>query len=812
MRNFMQDLRYAIRMMAKRPGFTVIAALTLALGIGANTAIFSAVNAVLLRPLPFPESGQLVDLSETFKQGFGSVSVPTLEDWKSQNTVFAQISPYLFTSFNLEGGDTPQRIPGINVGTNYFDVLGVKPTLGRAFLPGEDVAGNERVVVISDELWRRNFGADPNIISQTIPLNGQQYTVVGVMPRELSALYRTVQMWSPLVFPEKDRLSRDTHKYLVIGRIKSGVTLAQAREQMNTIAERLEQQYKSGRGIRLMQIEELWVANVRSPLLMMMVAVSFVLLIACTNVANLLLARATVRRREIGIRIALGAGRGRLIQQFLTEGLLLSLIGGAMGIGLAWLTMNMLGKLAFPFLPRSQEVRIDSRVLLFTLAVSVLTSIIFGLIPSLQAGKTDVQETLKEGGNTTSAGAIGGWLRPVLVVVEVAAAVVLLIGAGLMVRSIVRIREIEPGLKPQNLLTAKLSLPRDKYKDAEAAVRFHQQLLERVETVPGVESVGIISHLPIEEPGYNGNISVEGKTYPPNESPLVEYRAVSEDYFQTANIPLLRGRLFSRHERDDVQSVVVINDAMAKQIWPGEDPIGKRVGEDTKSTVIGVVGNVKNYGLLRKPAPEMYVPYTQANVWPDMRWNMRLLVRSTLDSSTVAAAVRKEVQAVDPGQPIYAVQTMNLVIENTVRDKSLNTTLLTVFAGVSLLLAVIGVYGVINYTVAQHTREIGIRMALGAQPRAILRLIMGRGLVLVTVGAVIGVLASFGLTRFMESMLFGVTPTDPLTFVAIVLLLGVVALLACLLPARRLFRTTETAAQPRPQSRSPSGSWAQPAE
>jgi putative ABC transport system permease protein len=788
MRNFIQDLRYAIRMMAKRPGFTVIAALTLALGIGANTAIFSAVNAVLLRPLPFPESEQLVDLSETFKQGFGSVSVPTLEDWKSQNTVFAHISPYLFTSFNLEGGDTPQRIPGINVGANYFDVLGVKPMLGRAFLPGEDVAGNERVVVISDELWRRNFGADPNIINRTIPLNGLQYTVVGVMPRELSALYRTIQMWSPLVFPEKDRVARDTHKYLVIGRLKSGVTLAQGREQMNTIAERLEQQYKSGRGIRLMQIEELWVANVRSPLLMMMVAVSFVLLIACTNVANLLLARATVRRREIGIRIALGAGRRRLIQQFLTEGLLLSLIGGAMGIGLAWLTMNMLGKLAFPFLPRSQEIQIDSRVLLFTLAVSILTSVVFGLIPSLQAGKTDVQETLKEGGNTVSASSVGGWLRPILVVVEVAAAVVLLIGAGLMVRSILRIREIEPGLKPQNLLTAKLSLPRDKYKDAEAAVRFHQQLIERVKTVPGVESVGMTSHLPIEEQGYNGNISVEGKTYPPNESPLVEYRAVSEDYFQTTNIPLLRGRLFSKQEHDDVQPVVIINDAMAKHIWPGEDPVGKRVGDDRKSTVIGVVGDVKNYGLLRKPAPEMYAPYTQATVWPDMRWNMRLLVRSTLDSSSVAAAVRKEVQAVDPGQPIYAVQTMNLVIENTVRDKSLNTTLLTVFAGVSLLLAVIGVYGVMSYTVAQHTREIGIRMALGAQPRAILKLIMGRGLVLVSVGAVIGVLASIGLTRFMESMLFGVTPTDPLTFVAIVLLLGVVALIACLLPAQRAMR------------------------
>ncbi len=414
MRNFIQDLRYAIRMMVKRPGFTLVAALTLALGIGANTAIFSAVNAVLLKPLPFPESQQLIDLAETFKpNGFGSVSVPTLEDWKNQNDVFRSIAAYSSTSFNLADNDTPQRIPGLNVRANYFDVLGVKAAVGRAFLPGEDVAGRDHVVVISDNLWRRDFAADPAVVNQTISVNGQKYTIVGVMPPQLSSLHRTVQMWSPLVFTEAD-WNRGDHKYLVIGRLKSGVTLAQAREQMNTIAERLEAQYKNGRGIRLTPIEELWVANVRSPLLMMMVAVGFVLLIACTNVANLLLARATVRRREISIRVALGAGRRRLIQQFLTEGLLLSVIGGGLGIALAWWTIGALGKIAFPFLPRSQEIRIDSRVLLFTLAVSIVTSVFFGLIPSLQAGKTDVQETLKEGGNTMSAGVVGGWLRPLL--------------------------------------------------------------------------------------------------------------------------------------------------------------------------------------------------------------------------------------------------------------------------------------------------------------------------------------------------------------------------------------------------------------
>lgn len=789
MQTIIQDLRYAIRTMVKRPGFTLVAALTLALGIGANTAIFSAVNAVLLKPLPFPESEQLVDLAETFKpNGYGSVSVPNFEDWKKQNDVFTGIAAYQFRSFNLQSGDTPQRIPGISVSANYFEVLGAKPVLGRTFGNGEDLAGNDRVVVLGEDLWRRTFGGDTSIIGRTIPLNGQQYTVIGVMPPELSSLYRTVQLWSPLVFPEADRVNRNEHKYLVIGRIKSGVTLAQAREQMTGIATRLEQQYKNGRGIRLMQIEELWVANVRSALVLLMVAVGFVLLIACTNVANLLLARATVRRREISIRVALGAGRLRLIQQFLTEGLVLSIIGGTLGVALAWWGMRVLGKIAFPFLPRSQEIQIDGRVLLFTLLVAVLTSVIFGLIPSLQAGKADVQESLKEGGNTLTGGAVGGWLRQTLVVVEVAAAVVLLIGAGLMIRSIARIREVQPGLKPQNLLTAKISLPRERYKDPESAIRFYQQVIERIDSLPGVESTGLISHLPVEETGYNGNLTVEGKTYPPNESPLVEYRVVNDDYFETANIPLLRGRVFNKQESDDKQAVVVINESMAKQIWAGEDPIGKRVGEGEAATVIGVVGDVKNRGLLGQTNAEMYAPFTQKGFWPDMRWNMRLLVRSTVDEATIASAVRREVQVVDPAQPLYSVQSMNLVIENTVRDKSMNTTLLSVFAGLSLLLALIGVYGVMSYTVAQHTREIGIRMALGAQPQAILKLIVGRGLFLVGIGVVVGVLASFGLTRFIENMLFGVKPTDPLTFTAIVLLLGVVALLACLIPAQRAMR------------------------
>lgn len=789
MQNPVHDLRYGLRVMAKRPAFTIIAVLTLSLGIAATTAIFSVVNAVLLKPLPFPESEQLVDLSETYKpDGWGSVSVPTLEDWRAQNNVLTGIAAYSFTSFNLQQSDTPQRIPGMSVSANYFDVLDVKPAIGRTFIKGEDNAGTQHLIILSDELWRRNFSSNPNVLNTSIPLNGQPYTIIGVMPPHLSSLYQNVQMWSPLVFTDQERQDRGNHKYLVIGRIKHGVTLAQAREQMSAIAQRLEDVYHSCRGIRVLQIEELYVAGVRPALLLLMVAVGFVLLIACTNVANLLLARATVRYREISIRIALGAGRVRLIQQFLTEGLLLSAFGGLLGVIFAWLSIDILGKLAFPFLPRSREIGIDFQVLIFTLLISVVTSVLFALVPALQSTKAEVQHSLKEGGNTMSAGLAGGWLRQFLVVIEIAAAFVLLIGAGLMIRSVVQMRRVAPGFQAQNLLTAKISLPREKYADSDATIRFYDQLLTRIQSLPGIEGAAVISHLPVEEQGFNGNISIEGKTYPPNESPQVEFRLISPDYFHTANIPLLRGRYFTSQDRASAAPVVIINDSMAKQIWPGEDPIGKHVADDIKATVIGVVGDVKNYGLLKKPVSEMYAPYAMKDFWPDMRWNMRLLVRSSADENQLATAVRREVQSVDPGQPLYAVQWMTVTLENTVRDKSLNMTLLAVFAGISLLLAVIGVYGVMSYSVAQHRREIGIRMALGARPREILKLVVERGLFLIGLGVGAGLIASFGLTRFISSMLFGITPTDPLTFIIIVVVLSLVALLACLIPARRAMK------------------------
>jgi putative ABC transport system permease protein len=789
MQSVIQDIRYGIRTLAKRPGFSLVAVFTLALGIAANTAIFSVINTVLLKPLPFPESQQLVDLSETFKpNGFGSVSVPNLEDWRAQSDVFTGIAAYYFTSFNLQGSDSPQRISGLTVSPNYFEVLGVRPVLGRGFVAGEDKPGSNRVVVLSDQVWRSNFGGDPNVIGSVVPINGEKYNVIGVMPPHLTSLYRAVQLWSPLVFSDNDRTNRETHKFQVLGRIKSGIQLEQAREQMNTIAQRLEQQYSNGRGVRVMRLEELRVASVRPALMVMMVAVGFVLLIACTNVANLLLARATVRYREIGIRIALGAGRLRLMRQFLTEGLLLSLVGGAIGVGLAWWGLKMLGTIAFPFLPRSQEIAIDARVLIFTVLISVVTSVIFGLAPSLQSAKTDLVEALKEGGNNSSVGSIGTWLRQSLVVAEVASAFVLLIGAGLLIRSFARLQEVQPGFDPNNVLSAKMSLPRDKYPNVESAIRFHEQAVQRISQVPGVDAVGLVSHLPVEEQGYNGNISVEGKTYPKNESPLVEFRVVSPDFFRAAGIPLLKGRLLNDHDAIESAPVVVINNAMAQQIWPGEDPLGKRILEDPKATVVGVVGDVKNYGLTRQTAGEMYIPYKLKDAWPDMLWNMRLVVRSRVDDASLAAALRREIQTIDPSQPLYAVQPMHLVLQNTVSDRKLNMTLLLVFAVIALLLAIIGVYGVMSYTVAQNTREIGIRVALGARPATILKLVLGRGIILIGIGVVIGVIAALGLTRFLGAMLFGVTPTDPVTFVLIGLVLTAIGLAACLIPARRAMK------------------------
>jgi putative ABC transport system permease protein len=788
-----QDLRFGARVLVKQPLFTLVAVLTLALGIGANTALFSVINAVLLKPLPFPESDRIVALYETFKpSGESAVSVPNLRDWQRQNTVFEGIAAYVDGVFNLQAGDIPQRLQGLSVEANYFDVLGIKPQLGRAFLKGEDEAGNERVVVLSDALWRNSFGADHGIVNKTIPLNGQRYTVVGVMPPELSALSGT-QLWAPLVFPDDEKTARGSHNYYVIGRLKQGVTLEQAGEQLSVIAARLEQQHpeaQAGRGARLQRYEEQIVGDVRQPLFMLMGAVGFVLLIACTNVANLLLARAAGRSREIAVRVALGAGRWRLIRQFVTEGVLLSFAGGAVGVVTAWLTLDFLGKLAFAFLPRASEIKLDLRVLGFTLLVSILTGIIFGIAPAAQALKTDVQDALKDGGKGSAAGFGGNWTRSALVVTEIAAAFVLLIGAGLLIKSFAKLQSVDTGLQPENVLTAKLSLAAEKYTNADALRRFHRQVLERVAALPGVEAAGLTSHLSVEQYGTNGYVTVEGKTYAPTQEPLVEFRVVSPDYFRAMGVKLVRGRAFDERDTQDSPLGVIVNETMARSIWPGEDPVGKRVSGRPVwpgwVPVIGVVADVRNMGLTEPPTPEFYFNYTQGG--EGVLRNMTLAVRSRLDPASLATAVRRETQAIDPGQPLFEVQTMGAVLDGVVSDRRLNMMLLSVLAAFSLVLALVGIYGVMSYNVTQHTREIGIRMALGAQKRDILKLVVGRGATLALAGVMLGLLASLGLTRLMSGLLFGVSPTDPATFGGIGALLFAVALLACYLPALRAIK------------------------
>jgi putative ABC transport system permease protein len=787
-----QDLKYGIRMLIKHPGFTVVAVLTLALGIGANSAIFSVVNAVLLRPLQFREPEQLVKLWETLpQQGLtGTASAPNFLDWREQNQVFTELSAYETANFSLQGKDQPERILGVSATAGFFDVLSTPPQLGRTFLAGEDQASKNFVAVISDRLWQRNFGGDPEIIGKSITLGGETFTLVGVMPPGFEFPSATTDIWTPLVFSKEQLAERGNHSLRVIGRLKADASLQQAQEQMSTIARRIAIQYpdnQAGRDIKLIRLQEETVQSVRPALLILLGAVGFVLLIACTNVANLLLARAATRRREIAIRTALGAGRARLVRQFLTESLLLSLMGGALGLVVGKWGVDALVALASGFLPRASEIGLDARVLGFTLLISVLTAIVFGLAPALQISKTDVQEALKEGGSSGSSPR-GNWLRSLLAVAEVAAALMLLIGAGLLIRSFMRLQQVDTGLRPENVLTMKITLPEAKYKTKESAVAFYDQVLERVSALPGVETAGLINILPIQQFGWNGHTRVEG--IPQSDPPvLVEFRTASTDYFRTLGIPLIAGNLFNTRNKETSASAVVVNQTFVRQMLAGHDPIGKRINQGSDEanwmTITGVVADVRQSGLARPTRPEIFIPYTQRQ---SETQSVNLVVRSTAEQTALANSIRREVLAVDPNQPIYDVQTMETVIGKSVSNQRLNMLLMGIFAALAMTLALVGIYSVMSYMVTQHTREIGIRIALGAQTMDILKLVLGQGLLLTFIGVGLGLLGAFGLTRLMASLLYEVKSTDPVTFLAVSLLLLAVALLACYLPARRASR------------------------
>jgi putative ABC transport system permease protein len=791
-----QDLRYGFRMLLRKPSFTIIAVVTLAFGIGANTAIFTVVNAALLRPLPFNEPERLVHLWETKQQtAFGEreASYPDYLDWKASTKVFDGMAGYSHRSFILTGRETPDRFEGAAVTDGFFQVLGVAPVVGRGFQSGEDQPGGAKIVILSHGLWQRRFGGDPSIVGQSLVLNGNSYTVVGVLPETFQfALAGSAELWIPLTASPEQMSRRFWHWLNVIGRLKPGVTREQAEAEMGVVARNIAQAYPdshTGTSIILVPLHEQITGSVRPILLVLLGAVGFVLLIACANVANLLLARSAARRKEIAIRTAMGASRWRIVRQLLTESVLLSLVGGVAGLLLAqWgveLLVAAIPQSQLSSMPYLQGLGLDSRVLMFAILVSLLTGIVFGIAPAFQSSKLNLQESLKEGGRTSSAHVRHG-LRNLLVVSEIALALVLLVGAGLMLKSLFRLLAVDPGFNTDHLLTMRVSLPAVKYPEDNQLVNFHQQLLSRIESLPGVKGVGTVSVLPLQG-GDTTRLVAEGRPAPPPGEELESnFREVSTGYFRTMGIPFVRGRAFTESDKQDAPAVVIINQTMANRLFPGQDALGQRLafanGQATSLEIIGVVGDEKVTGLDAAVTPVLYVSYLQ-----DPNRTLNLLVRTTSEPETVARAVRGEVQALDPDLVVFGVSTMEQLINNAPSTflRRYPAFLIGVFACVALLLAMVGIYGVISYSVTQRTHEIGVRMALGAQRWDIFKMILGQGLLLTLAGVGCGLIAALILTRFLSSLLFGVTASDPLTYVAVSLPLIFIALLASYIPARK---------------------------
>jgi putative ABC transport system permease protein len=788
-----QDLRYGVRMLVKNPGFTFVAVLTLALGIGANTAIFSIVNAVLLQPLPFSEPDRLVWTWGNIRNGGNRASVSPLDylDYRAQNTTFEHFAAtFSFpASFNLTGSGDPERLQGQAATGDFFQALGVNAATGHTFLLENEEPGRDQVVVLSYKLWQRRFGGDPSLIGKTIALDGKSFEVIGVMPASFN-FPRDAELWTPMNFQIAPGMKqRKAHFLRPVGRLKDGVTLAQAQADMDAVASRLEAQYPesdTGWNLRMVPLREQLVGNIRPTLRVLFGAVGLVLLIACANVANLLLVRASSRQKEIAVRIALGAGRFRIVRQMLTESMLLALAGGALGVWLASWGVNLLVAFSGNDIPPTSRVGIDGAVLAFTLGVSLVTGVLFGLVPALPAIQAvKLSETLKEGGRSGGQGSSRNRTRSLLVVLETAFAVVLLIGAGLLIRSFIRLQGVGPGFDAANVLTLRIDLPQQKYNLPEKAGSFWGQLHERLAALPGVEAVGMNTELPLSGQPNDTPFTVEGR--PPvqaNQQFGADFRRINEDYLRALRIPLKRGREFSAQEVRQSAHVVLISEALADGVFPGEDPLGKRLllGLDAKTPfeIIGIVGDIRHRTLEAQPFATMYLPVLSGSA--------NLTIRVAGDPLSLAAAVRKEVQAIDSDQPIAALRTMEQVVAESVGASRYRTMLLGLFAFVALLLAAIGIYGVVSYTVAQRTHEIGIRMALGAQPRAVQRLVIGQGIRLALVGVGAGLIGAAGLTRVLVGLLFGVTATDPLTFVGVAVVLMLIALVACWIPARRAAR------------------------
>ncbi len=786
MGTLIQDLRFALRSLAKRPAFTVVAVLSLALGIGANTAIFSVIDAVLLRPLPYSEPRQLVDVYESSQQmPYGSVSAPALRDWQEQNHVFSQLAAYRTSNVNLEGVLTPERLSAELASANIFTVLGVKPELGRTFLTGEDKHGAPHVVVLSDGLWRRRFGADPEIIGKPITLSGESYTVVGVMPNQFRfPATEARDLWTPLQLDPQLASQRSARWLGVIGRIKAGVRISAVDAEMHQIATRLAERYPKGQkglGALVVPLRQDLTSDVRPTLLLLLGAAGMVLLIACANVANLLLARASDRRREVAIRLALGAGRARLIRQFLTESILLALLGGVAGVFLAYVGVKPLLRIAGA-IPFASDVGFDPWVFTFLLLISVVTGVVFGLMPAIQSVHVDLQSDLKEGGDRGSAGRGLQRFRSLLVIGEIALALVLLVGAGLLMRAFTKLQNTDTGMVTHNVLTMHLPVPSQKY-DSAVSTRFYQPVLQRVNAIPGVRTAGLITSLPLQESHSFAPVVIEGR--PPDKAgdeSIAENRVVSPGYFGALGIRTIRGRNFYDRHLANVTRELVVNQAFASKYFPNSDPIGRklRLSDSVSAPIVGVVADVRETQLDQLSAPTMYFSFLQYQ--PS---NMVLVISTSVPPQSITASVRAAIHAVNADQPVYLVKTMDDVVTESFSSNRFSFWLLGTFAMIALVLAAVGIYGVMSYVVTQRTREVGIRMALGAPHEAVLRLIMRHGMTLAAVGLGIGIVLALVLTRLLASLFYAAGATDPTTIVAVALLLGIVALVASYLPARR---------------------------
>jgi putative ABC transport system permease protein len=773
-------------MLRKRPGFTVVAVITLALGIGANTAIFSVINSVLLAPLPYEESERLVGVWERQVISNGNqqpVALPNLDDWKEQNQVFEELAITRGATFNLTQGGETERVTGARVSSNLYSLLRVKPILGRAFSEAEGKPGAEPVALISYGLWQRRYAADSQLVGRSLQLDGLPCTVVGVLPRGLSYPTPETDLVIPFI-PQKRESQRANHFVRVIGRLRQGVSLSQASIEMDTIAARLEQQYpdtNTGWRVQLLPLQEQLVGNIRPALLVLLGAVGCVLLIACANVANLLLSRAVGRQMELAVRTALGASRWQLIRQLLTESILLSLCGGLFGLLLAVWAVPVLTRLSSGSIPRGEEISMSLRVLSFTLLISLLTGIIFGLIPAWQSSSKKLTASLREGRRGSTGGLLHKRVLSLLVITEVALALVLLVCAGLMIRSFASVRQVSPGFDPRGVLTAGIGLSPIKYAELQQQSTFYQTLLAKLEALPGVVSVAGVSRLPVVAVISSSAFTIKGRPVQTGHEPDANYRVISPRYFQTMGIPFVQGRDFNVRDTKDTPDAVIVNKVLAERFWPGQDPLGQYIQLAAETTrwreVVGVVGNEKLSGLDAEIGPAVYVPLTQ-NTFPNAIRSIFLVVRAEGDSKALAPAIQKELRSMDQEQALFQVRPLEEVISNSLSQRRFNSLLLVIFGALAGLMAAVGIYGVIAYSVTQRTNEIGIRLALGAQPLDVLKMILGQGIKLTLIGVAIGLVAAFALTRILSSLLYGVSATDPLTFVGVPLLLTVVAALA----------------------------------